>query len=692
MSGGFWKPASSSQYNARGASSTAFNFSHAPLAQQRMLLPIYKFKKQILYAMEHYGVVVIVGETACGKSTQIPQYLYENGWCDQGFQVVCTQPRRIAAQALAQRVTKEAGESLVGNTVGYSVRFDHQTSASTAIVYMTDGMLLREATLQDPLLSRYSVVMLDEAHERNLNTDALLGLLKKVRRKRPDLRVIVCSATIDAESFLDFFVPPKATRKRKRRWDNPDNTQKESSTERGTIISVDGRQHSVDILYLEQPTSNYIRSTVETALTICKEETKSGDILCFLPSAEDVDQAIRMAQDHLDQDPQQYHQLTLLPLYSSLPYHLQARIFQPKQQRRIIFSTNLSETSVTVPRITHVIDCGFVKLPMFDPKTQFDRLIVVPTSQASAQQRAGRAGRLQAGQCYRLYTENFYRQNMQAATPPEILRTNLTSFLLTLKALGVENILAFELMDLPGVDALSHGLESLYALGAIDDQVALTSLGWDMSSFPTEPRVSKMLIQSFEEECTKEIAGVAAVLQARSIFLTPRQKQREDWEAAMSQIADPSGDHVTYVNALMEQDEQNFTREECQERFLDYVALRRVMEVRRQLLSFAKRKRGKISSLGLATPEERSRSVRKCVTAGFFLQIAKLQTDGKYYTLHNPILVTPTSTSIFHSHGMHSEYICFCETQDGPRGGMELRSVSAVDPRWLRELAPHYWE
>lgn len=706
MSSGFWKPAAS-PHDQDGESSstgtTAFNFSHAPLAQQRMLLPIYKHKKQILYAMEHFGVVVIVGETASGKSTQIPQYLWENGWCDHGFQAVCTQPRRIAAQTLAQRVTKEMGEARVGTTVGYSVRFDHQSSASTAIIYMTDGMLLREATLQDPLLSRYSVVMVDEAHERNLNSDALMGLLKKIRRKRPDLRIVVCSATIDAEDFLDFFVAPKTQkrRRRKRRWDNPEPTSgtepdHSTTTDQGTIISVDGRQHSVDILYLEQPTSNYIRCTVETALKISKETAGGGgDILCFLPSGEDVDQAIRMAQDHLDQDPQQYNQLAFLPLYSSLPYHLQARVFQqPKrqQQRRIIFSTNLAETSVTVPRITHVIDSGFVKLPMFDPKTQFDRLIVVPTSHASAQQRAGRAGRLQAGQCYRLYTEDFYRTKMEAATPPEILRTNLTSFILTLKALGVDNILAFELMDLPGVDALSHGLESLYALGALNDQTGLTTLGWDMSSFPTEPRVSRMLLQSFEEECTREMAGVASVLQVRSIFLTPRQKQRGDWEAAMSQIADSSGDHVTYVNALIEQDEQNFTREECQERFLDYVALRRVVEVRKQLLGMLKRRRGRIPSLGLATLEEKSRAIRKCVTAGFFLQVAKLHTDGKYYTIHNPVLVTPTPTSIFQSHGMHSEYICFCETQDGSRGGMELRSVSAIDPRWLRELAPHYWE
>lgn len=339
-------------------------------------------------------MIVIVGETGCGKSTQLPQYLYENGWCDEGFQVVCTQPRRIAAQTLAQRVTKETGELKVGGTVGYSVRFDQQISDATAIIYMTDGMLLREAQLQDPLLGRYSVVIVDEAHTRS--NDVLLGILKKIRRKRPELRIIVCSATIDAEAFLDFFAPKKS-KKRKRRWDNPDAVS--TKMDQGTIISVDGRQHSVDLLYSQNPTSDYIRSTVETALHICRDEPTGGGILCFLPSGEDCDQALRLAQDHLDQDPSQYKKITLLPLYASLPYHLQARVFQEsKNQRRIIFSTNVAETSVTVPNITAVVDSGFVKLPVFDPKTQFERLIVAPISQASAHQRAGRAGRIEAGQ------------------------------------------------------------------------------------------------------------------------------------------------------------------------------------------------------------------------------------------------------------------------------------------------------
>lgn len=706
--GGFWKPASvvlrEESRNVEVGSAT-FNFSSAPLAQQRMLLPIYKHKKQILYSMENFGVVVIVGETACGKSTQLPQYLLENGWCDNDFQVVCTQPRRIAAQTLAQRVAQEVGRGPVGSTVGYSVRFDDRSSETTKIKFVTDGMLLREATLHDPLLSRYSVVMVDEAHERNLNSDAILGLLKKIRRKRKDLRIIVCSATIDADAFLDFFVKKAATsKKRKRRWDNPEaKSEIEPVTDKGTIISVDGRQHSVDILHLEKPTSNYLRAAVETALKLCQDR-KGGDILCFLPSGEDIDGAIRMAEDHLDnEDPALNKQVTFLPLYSSLPYSMQARVFQPQNERketnrRVIFSTNIAETSVTVPRITHVIDCGLVKQPYFDPQTDFDRLIVVPTSKASAQQRAGRAGRIQAGQCYRLYTEDFFVKSMEQATSPEILRTNLSSFILTLKALGVDNILAFDLMDLPGVDALSHGLESLYALGAIDDGTHLTKLGLDMSSFPTEPRVSRMMLESLKEGCAREIVGVASVLQVRSLFVSlrgaasRRQQQQLDYEAAISQVADRSGDHVTYVNVIAEQDAGDLDREECKERFLDYVALRRVIEIRNQLLRFL-RKFGRVRDMGMAAAEETSKAVRKCVTAGFFFNVAKLNNDGKYYTIrgNQNILVTPSQSSIFHTHGSYSEYIIFCETHDGARGGIELRSVSSIDPRWLRELAPHYW-
>jgi ATP-dependent RNA helicase DDX35 len=719
---GFWKPAptatSSLQGQLREESrndedwAPVFSKSRAPLAQQRLLLPIYKHRRQIIYALEDYGIVIVVGETGSGKSTQIPQYLVESGWAENDFQIVCTQPRRIAAITLAQRVAEEAGTDL-GNGVGYSVRFDDQSSPHTQIKYVTDGMLLREATVVDPLLSGYSVVMVDEAHERNLNSDAVLGLIKKIRRKRKDLRVIVCSATIDAQAFLDFFIgktdeTTANAPKRKSRWgrrvgetaESPTQPVKESPPTKGTIISVDGRQHSVDVLYFAQPASDYIHATVETAWKIYREDN-SGDILCFLPSGEDIDRAIRIAEEQFQEHTQS---VDFLPLYGTLPYHMQQRVFQPKDnqkqatRRRIIFATNIAETSVTVPGITHVIDTGLVKLPYFDPKTGLDRLIVGPTSQASARQRAGRSGRVRSGKCYRLYTEQYLLKDMMAQTPPEILRTNLTSFILTLKALGVENILAFDLMDVPSVDALSHGLESLYALGAIDDKTHLTKLGLDMSAFPTEPRVSRMLLESLDTGCSWEVLAVASALQVRDFFHRPRSRRPQqllDYDTAMLEIADTSGDHVTYANLMSEMDDRDMDQEECKEKFINYVALRRAMEVRKQLARFL-RKFGRVEAMGLVGAGDglaRSKAIRRCVTAGFFFNVAKLANDGRYYTLRKRILVTPATSSVFASHSMgSSEYIVFGETFDGPRGGIELRSVSAIDARWLRELAPHYWE
>jgi len=728
---GFWKPAASnaphsslsalrdddSRNDKDSISACSFPRKNGyPLQQQRMLLPIYKHRRQISYAVEYHGVVVVVGETGSGKSTQIPQYLVQAGWADHDFQIVVTQPRRIAAITLADRVAEEMGTE-TGQKVGYSVRFDDRCSSSsiTQIKYCTDGMLLREATDGDPLLSNYSVVMVDEAHERNLNSDAVLGLIKKIRRKRANLRVIISSASIDAQAFLDFFVgktdatTAEPVKKRKRRWGPAKGETnlaptEEPLTNKGTIISVDGRQHAVDVLYLAQPASDYIHATVETAWKIYQGDN-TGDILCFLPSGEDIDRAIRLAAEHFQEHVQS---VEFLPLYGTLPYHMQARVFQtnnskgdnPKQRakRRIIFATNIAETSVTVPNIAHVIDSGLAKLPYFDPKTALDRLIVGPTSQASARQRTGRAGRVRSGKCYRLYNENYLLKNMTDQTPPEILRTNLTSFILTLKALGVDNILAFDLMDVPSVDALSHGLESLYALGAIDDKTHLSKIGFDMSAFPTEPRISRMLLESLDAGCSWEVLSVASALQVRDLFHRPRGRQAQqlvDYEAAVSEVADASGDHVTYANLLAEQDDRALDQQECKEKFINYVAFRRAMEVRTQLSRFLRRF-GRVQAMGLLASGDglaRSKAIRRCVTAGFFANVAKLSNDGRYYTLRKHILVTPSTSSIFASHGrVSSEYIVFGETLDGPNGGIELRAVSAIDARWLRELAPHYWE
>ena len=689
-----------------------------------------------------------------GKSTQLPQYLVESGgWASPGendFCVLCTQPRRIAAITLADRVSKEMSCQL-GSKVGYCVRFQSNFDESqTQILFATDGVVVREAQAEDPLLSKYSVVIVDEAHERSLNSDVVLGLLKKIKRKRRDLRIVICSATIDAQAFVDYFV---GNSKRRREVDNDngafdhresgktvsktsdDNNNSSSSSNgklKATIISVDGRQYPVDVMYLREPAQNYLRGVVETAHQICQQEKGMtggggggrGDILCFLPTGEDIDSGIRMAEQQYFQDD---HSVDLLPLYGTLPYHMQLRVFDsnppsssrqrggknfPRQRpRRIIFATNIAETSVTVPNISHVVDSGLVKLPYFDPKTGLERLIVCPTSQASAKQRAGRAGRVQSGKCYRLYTESFYTSKMEAQTPPEILRTNLTTLILALKALGIDNILSFDLMDVPSVDSLSHGLETLYALGAIDDRTHLTDLGMEMSSFPTDPRVARMLLESLSAGCSWEVLAVASALQVRDLLYKPRasgggssrqmlhHQQQLDYEAAMSEIVDPSGDHVTYANLLAEMDDKDLNENECKDRFINYLALKRAVEVRRQLAGVL-RKFGRVQAMGFVpgAVDGRSRKIRKCVTAGFFVNVAKLQNDGRYYTIRKRIPVTPSSTSVFMSMSQQSaatsvsEYIVFGETLDGQRGGIELKAVSSIEARWLRELAPNYWE
>jgi len=725
------------------------------MSQSQKQLPIAAHRTQILFALEKYGVVIIVGETGCGKSTMLPRYLYENGWADDNDgayrEIICTQPRRIAAITLANRVSQElqdservCREAAIDNRqtgiVGYSVRFSSTYNpGTTKIRYVTDGWLLRETLLLDPLLRRCSVLIIDEAHERSLNTDLLLGVVKKIRRVRPDLRLVVCSATLDAKAFLDFFVgqkqkheeskqriDKKRTGKRKSRWgrvdENTDVTKKDTSSNsdlrNGTIISVDGRRHPVDIMYIKESVSNYVKSSVEVALQIHESEVGDGDILCFLPTGEDIDRAIEMAENM-----QTKGSVVFLPLYSSLSQKMQSQPFLPRstdelknKTRRIIFATNIAETSVTVPRIAHVIDCGFAKVPFFDPYSAFDRLIVCPISRASAQQRAGRAGRVRPGKCYRLYSEKDF-ENMELDTTPEIQRCQLSTLIMTIKALGVRNILAFELMSMPSSEALSHGLESLFALGAIDDNAELTELGKEMIYFPTDPRVSRMLLASLDMESREDtpstvsklivgdILTVAAALQVRNLFFQPRsERQWRSYDNAMADILDRSGDHLTTVHLFDLCDHSNsiMSEDECRERFVNRVALKRALDVRVQLARFlcrrfgggsnwfGSKRREMVGSNALET-QERSEAIRKCVCAGYFMNAAKLGNDGCYYTLRGRYAVSISSSSFLHRYGESSDFILFGETFDGSSGGVEAMHCSSISGLWLKQLAPHYW-
>eukprot|EP00002_Diphylleia_rotans_P021253 TRINITY_DN413_c0_g1_i2.p1 TRINITY_DN413_c0_g1~~TRINITY_DN413_c0_g1_i2.p1 ORF type:complete len:456 (-),score=95.66 TRINITY_DN413_c0_g1_i2:866-2233(-) len=410
------------------------------VVEQRQRLPTFSYRTQILYLVEKYQTVVIVGHTGCGKTTQIPQYLHEAGWTSGPRMVACTQPRRVAATSVASRVAEEMNVPL-GQEVGYTIRFDDKSDPHrTKIKYMTDGMMLRE-TLMDPLLSRYSVIMVDEAHERSLYTDILIGLLKKIQKRRPDLRLIISSATIDAELFKNFFNT---------------NTSGDPSKDTATILSVEGRQHPVDILFSMEPVDDYVQEAIRVVNEIHSNEP-DGDILVFMTGQEEID---RVTQALMEQAAGSSHRMRVYPLYSQLPYERQMRIFDkmPRGVRKVIVSTNIAETSVTIDGIIYVVDCCFVKMRAYNPKSGMESLVVNPVSKAAANQRAGRAGRTMAGKCYRLCTEKDFKSLLDSTTP-EMQRSNLTPVVLQLKALGIDDILHFEFLSPPPVESMIRALE-----------------------------------------------------------------------------------------------------------------------------------------------------------------------------------------------------------------------------------------
>nr|XP_058892600.1 probable ATP-dependent RNA helicase DHX35 isoform X3 [Kogia breviceps] len=441
----FWRPGtegpgvSISEERQSLAENSATTFVYNPYAalsieQQRQKLPVFKLRNHILYLIENYQTVVIVGETGCGKSTQIPQYLAEAGWTAEGRVVGVTQPRRVAAVTVAGRVAEERG-AVLGHEVGYCIRFDDCTSPlATRIKFLTDGMLVREMMV-DPLLTKYSVIMLDEAHERTLYTDIAIGLLKKIQKKRGDLRLIVASATLDAEKFWDFF--------------NQNDTS-DPTRDTCVILTVEGRTFPVDIFYLQSPVPDYIKSTVETVMKIHQTEG-DGDILAFLTGQEEVETVVSMLIEQaraLGRTGMKRH-LRVLPMYAGLPSFEQMKVFErvSRTVRKVIVATNVAETSITISGIVYVIDCGFVKLRAYNPRTAIECLVVVPVSQASASQRAGRGGRSRSGKCYRLYTEEAFDQLPQS-TVPEMQRSNLAPVILQLKALGIDNVLRFHFMSI----------------------------------------------------------------------------------------------------------------------------------------------------------------------------------------------------------------------------------------------------
>jgi pre-mRNA-splicing factor ATP-dependent RNA helicase DHX15/PRP43 len=615
-------------------------------------------------------ILVFVGETGSGKTTQIPQFvLYDDLPQYENKMVCCTQPRRVAAMSVAQRVAEEM-DVVLGEEVGYSIRFEDKTSPKTIMKYMTDGMLLREA-MNDHDLSRYSTIILDEAHERTMATDVLMGLIKELALRRSDIKIVIMSATLDAQKFQKYF-------------------------HNAPLLAVPGRTHPVQIYYTPEAEKDYIEAALRTVLQIHATEPE-GDILLFLTGEEEIEDACRkitLEGDELireaDAGP-----LKVYPLYGSLPPHQQQRIFDPappprtkggRPGRKVIVSTNIAETSLTIDGIVYVVDPGFSKQKVYNPRIRVESLLVSPISKASAKQRAGRAGRTRPGKCFRLYTEAAYQKELIEQTYPEILRSNLSSTVLELKKLGVDDLVHFDLMDPPAPETLMRALEELNYLACLDDEGELTHLGRLASQFPLDPALAVMLISSPEFYCSNEILSLTALLSVPQVFVRPaNQRKRADEMKELFSHTD--GDHLTMLNvyhAFKSDAAQENPKQWCHDHFLSYRSLQQADNVRLQLRRIMEREELELMS----TPFEDKKyyeNIRRALVAGFFMQVAKKESSGKTYITvkdDQSVLLHPSTVL-----GQDSEWVIYNEFVLTTKNF--IRTVTAVKPEWLLVCTTH---
>ncbi|KAH9932076.1 P-loop containing nucleoside triphosphate hydrolase protein [Epithele typhae] len=625
------------------------------IQDQRKSLPIYKLRDALLQAVREHQILIVVGDTGSGKTTQMTQYLAEDGFADKG-KIGCTQPRRVAAMSVAKRVAEEVGCRL-GQEVGYTIRFEDCTSPETRIKYMTDGMLQREC-LVDPDVSQYSVVMLDEAHERTIATDVLFGLLKKAIKRRPDLKLIVTSATLDAEKFSKYF------------YGCP-------------IFTIPGRTYPVEVLYTKEPETDYLDASLITVMQIHLSEPP-GDVLLFLTGQEEIDTSCEILYERMKALGPKVPELIILPIYSALPSEVQSRVFEPTPPgaRKVVVATNVAETSLTIPGIYYVIDPGFSKQNAYDPRLGMDSLVVMPISQAQARQRAGRAGRTGPGKCYRLYTEAAFRNEMLPNSIPDIQRTNLTHTILVLKAMGINDLLSFDFMDPPPAPTMITALESLYALSALDDEGLLTRLGRKMADFPMEPPLAKMLIASVELGCSEEILSVVAMLSVQSVFYRPKEKQGQA-DSKKAKFHQPEGDHLTLLTVYNGWKASNFSNPWCYENFIQARSMRRAQDVRKQLLGIMDRYKHDILSAG----KDYNR-VRRAICSGYFRNAAKKDPQEGYKTLveGTPVYIHPSS-ALFNR---NPEWCIYHELILTTRE--YCHNVTVIEPKWLVEVAPQFFK
>ena len=627
------------------------------IEETRKSLPIYQFRDQIIEAVREHQVLIIVGETGSGKTTQIPQYLHEAGFTKDGLKVGCTQPRRVAAMSVAARVAEEMGVK-VGNEVGYAIRFEDNTNDKTVLKYMTDGMLLREL-LSEPELSAYSALMIDEAHERTIATDVACGLLKDIARARPDLKLLISSATMDARKFQRYF-------------------------DDAPIFNIPGRRYSVDIHYTSQPEANYLAAAITTVFQIHITQGK-GDILVFLTGQEEIEAAETNLTETARKLGSKIPEMIICPIYANLPSDLQAKIFEPAPPgaRKVVLATNIAETSLTIDGIVYVIDPGFVKENVFNPRTGMESLVVTPCSRASAGQRAGRAGRVGPGKCFRLYTKQAYMNELDENTTPEIQRSNLTGTILLLKSLGIHDLLDFDFMDPPPADTILRAVEQLYALGAFNNMGELTKVGRQMAEFPTEPMLARAILAADKLNCVEEVLSIIAMVgEASALFFRPKDKKIHADSARARFTNRDGGDQLTLLNVWNEWLSSDYSIVWAKENFLQQRSLTRARDVRDQLARLCDRvevdpEKSCGGAQGNILP------VQKALAAGFFANSARLQRGGDgYRTVKNGLSVHIHPSSVLMS-GLSASNVNNPPSTAPNPPTTDGRGVAPQPPKWV---------
>ncbi|CAN2049182.1 ATP-dependent RNA helicase HrpA [Candidatus Magnetomoraceae bacterium gMMP-1] len=623
-------------------------------------LPISSEKDKIIEAIKDNQVLIISGETGSGKSTQIPKMCLEAGRGIEG-KIGCTQPRRIAASSIARRIAEELGEDS-GNCVGYKIRFKDKTSRDTYIKIMTDGILLAE-TQSDQYLNEYDTIIIDEAHERSLNIDFLLGILRKLLRKRKNLKLIITSATIDTEKFSKAF-------------DN------------APVIEVSGRMYPVKLEYLpidpeleESGDITYVNMAVKAVEDLWRKR-RFGDVLIFMPTEQDILETCELIEAR------KFMGTTVLPLFGRLSHAEQRRVFSSTTGQKIIVSTNVAETSLTIPGIKYVIDSGLARISQYLPRSRTTSLPIKSISKSSADQRKGRCGRVENGICIRLYSEENY-ESRPFFTPPEILRSNLADVILRMIALNLGNISKFPFVDMPNFKAVKDGFDTLLELGAIvkkGKRFSLSPKGRLMVRMPIDPKIARMILESQKEGCVKEVAIIASALSIQDPRERPLEKQALA-DQVHAPFKDSASDFITllniwnkYHNTWNTLKTQNKMRKFCKQHFLSFIRMREWRDIHEQIAGILREHKISIQTSS-KTGALLYSSIHKSVLSGYLCNIAIKKDKNIYNAARGREVMIFPGSSLFNKAG---SWIVSAELVETSR--LFARSVAQIEPEWLEEL------